>query len=368
MASITSRKRDKGGTAHMAQIVIKRKGKIVYRENKTFDRKQDAYAWAAAREAELKAPGGLDKVKNGSKTLGDAIRMYKETVQPKGTKSYVLDRLLTYDIAERACENIGSADLVNLMKTMRKTVAPQSVAHYVSHLSPVFKLAKPAWGYPLDKHAFEDAREVGRQLGYLAQSNKRDRRPTLDELDKLMQFFYDRSTRYTDCVPMHKVIAFAVFSTRRISEIVRILHTDFDKDRVLVRDMKHPGQKKGNNVWCNLPIEAVQIVQGMPKVQPEIFPYTVAAISKAFTEACGVLGIEGLHFHDLRHEGVSRLFELGWNIPNVATVSGHQSWTNLKRYSHIRQQGDKYAGWKWLPIVTEGAANDNATRAERMTA
>jgi integrase len=55
-----------------------------------------------------------------------------------------------------------------------------------------------------------------------------------------------------------------------------------------------------------------------------------------------------LHFHDLRHEGISRLFEMGRSIPQVAAVSGHRSWQSLQRYSHIRQTGDKYAGWKWL--------------------
>jgi len=59
------------------------------------------------------------------------------------------------------------------------------------------------------------------------------------------------------------------------------------------------------------------------------------------------LEIEDLRFHDLRHEGISRLFEMGWTIPQVATVSGHRSWKILKRYSHLRQSGDKYANWKW---------------------
>lgn len=74
--------------------------------------------------------------------------------------------------------------------------------------------------------------------------------------------------------------------------------------------------------------------------------------------ACYLLGIEDLHFHDLRHEGVSRLFELGWTIPHAASVSGHRSWQSLKRYTHIRQRGDKYAGWKWVAMV--GARLDEA--------
>ncbi|MEH6741630.1 MAG: tyrosine-type recombinase/integrase [Sulfitobacter sp.] len=55
-----------------------------------------------------------------------------------------------------------------------------------------------------------------------------------------------------------------------------------------------------------------------------------------------------MRFHDLRHEGVTRLFEIGATISQVATVSGHRSWSSLQRYTHIKQTGDKYGGWKWL--------------------
>ncbi|WP_366142915.1 tyrosine-type recombinase/integrase [Pseudooceanicola sp.] len=49
------------------------------------------------------------------------------------------------------------------------------------------------------------------------------------------------------------------------------------------------------------------------------------AITANFTRACKLLGIEELHFHDLRHEGISRLFEMGWNIPHVVAASGLRS-------------------------------------------
>ncbi len=102
------------------------------------------------------------------------------------------------------------------------------------------------------------------------------------------------------------------------------------------------------------------IVKAMPRVDDRIFPYSTGAIGAAFTRACLFLGIntedmpdeKRLHFHDLRHDGISRLFETGFNIPHVAAVSGHRSWTGLKRYTHLRQTGDKYEGWKWLPIVS----------------
>lgn len=105
-----------------------------------------------------------------------------------------------------------------------------------------------------------------------------------------------------------------LFSTRRQEEITRIRWTDLGEGRVLVRDMKHPGDKMGNDTWCGLPPEAEAIARAMPKVAPEIFPFSSDAISAAFTRACKTLEIEDLRFHDLRHEGASHLFEMGWTI------------------------------------------------------
>ena len=41
------------------------------------------------------------------------------------------------------------------------------------------------------------------------------------------------------------------------------------------------------------------------------------------------------------------LVSQGKTIPQAASVSGHRSWQNLKRYAHLRQTGDKYSEWKW---------------------
>src|SRR5664279_720721 len=50
MGSIIGRTRKDGTTAYLAQILIKRKGKIVHREHQTFDRKQAAKAWLSRQE------------------------------------------------------------------------------------------------------------------------------------------------------------------------------------------------------------------------------------------------------------------------------------------------------------------------------
>ncbi len=103
------------------------------------------------------------------------------------------------------------------------------------------------------------------------------------------------------------------------------------------------------------PSEAERIVKTMPAESSRIFPYTTDAVGTAFTRACKLLGIKDLHFHDLRHEGVSRLFEMGKTIPQAASVSGHRSWPSLQRYSHLRATGDKWAGWKWLDKIAPPA-------------
>jgi integrase len=87
---------------------------------------------------------------------------------------------------------------------------------------------------------------------------------------------------------MVKIVLFALFSTRRLEEITRITWDDLDEvhSRVLVRDVKNPGEKAGNNIWVDLPPEALRIAKSMPRVVPQIFPSNPGAITAAFTRAC----------------------------------------------------------------------------------
>jgi len=357
MGTIITRKRKNGAASYMARVVIKENKKIIHREFKTFDRRAAATAWISRRETELRAPGGIKRAQAARVTLADAIdRLIAESRKAMGrTKTQVLKAIKEYPIAGKQCDKIDSGDIVGLAQALADGGRlPQTVENYLSHLSAVFAIARPAWGYALDQQAMADAFTVARRLGLTGKSRERDRRPTLDELNRVMRHFLDRSTRRPNSAPMHKIVPFAIFSTRRQEEISRIAWADFEPEhaRVLVRDMKNPGDKIGNHVWCDLPEPAIRIINSMPRTDERIFPYSTDAIGAAFTRACATLGIDDLRFHDLRHDGVSRLFEIGLNIPKVASVSGHRSWQSLKRYTHLRQTGDKYAGWPWLEIVT----------------
>lgn len=349
MGTVVARKRKDGTVGYTARLRIQRGGKT-HVENKTFDRQALAYSWIKRREAELAEPGALDRP--ADPPLSEVIDRYiAESKQDMGrTKAQVLRSIKADRLGDMHCSEITSQAL--LAFAQRLTAKPQTVQNYLSHLGAVFALARPAWGYPLDQQAIKDAFIVGRRLGVTGKGASRSRRPTSDELDLLMDHFAAVHHRRPDSVPMQKVMAFALFSTRRQEEITRIRWEHLEAGRVLVEDLKHPGQKIGNHVWCDLPPEAEAIARSMPRVGECIFPYSTDAISAAFTRACQFLAIEDLHFHDLRHHGVSRLFELGGTIPHVAAVSGHRSWSSLKRYTHLRQRGDCMEGWKWLPMVT----------------
>ncbi len=357
MGTIIARPQKDGSKRFQAQLLIKRDGKILHREGRTFERRQAAAAWLENREKELAKPGALDRLRAADPNLAKVIDQYvKESIKQIGrTKAQVLRAIKQYPIAQKQCSTITSGDIVAFAQQLVAKVQPQTVSNYLSHLSSIFAIAHAAWGYDLDYRAMEDAQIVAKRLGISSKSRDRDRRPALDELDKVMTHFVERHRRRPSSVPMHKIVPFAIFSTRRQEEITRIVWKDLDAEgsRVLVRDMKNPGEKIGNDVWCDLPPQALQIILSMPKVAAEIFPYSTDAICSGFTRACQFLLIEDLHFHDLRHDGVSRLFEIGWNIPRVAATSGHRSWKSLARYTHLRQTGDKYAGWKWLSVATE---------------
>lgn len=357
MGTITPRKRKDGSIGYTAQIRRKEGGKVIYTEAQTFDREPAARAWLTKRERELSQPGALESAKQEDPLLSEAIGRYvRESKKGVGrTKAQVLRRIQESPLGSMNCSAIRSQDYVTFAQGL--DVLPQTAENYMSHLSAVVTIARPAWGYPLVEQQLEDARKVLKKLGATGKSSKRDRRPTIDEMDRIMSYYAEMEKRERAAIPMGKIMVFALFSTRRQEEISTIRREDYQKDRILVRDMKHPGQKIGNDTWCDLPPEAARVIDSIPDVKGPIFPYNHRSISASFTRACQVLGIEDLHFHDLRHEGASRLFEMGWNIPHVAAVTGHRSWASLKRYTHLRQSGDKWAGWKWLDIVAPQAAS-----------
>jgi integrase len=338
------------------------KGVTVYQESQTFDRKATAQAWIKRVETEMSVPGAIEKANRSGVTVKEMIDRYLleyEKLRPLGkTKRATLKAIGETWLGKLEDREITSQKLVEYAdgRMTNDGIQAQTVGNDLAHLGAVLSVARPAWGYDIDPMAMPDARKVLRKMGAVTRSKERNRRPTLEELDKLFQYFGEMRDRRKQEIDMVRVTAFALFSTRRQEEITRIKWNALDEQRqmVLITDMKNPGQKYGNDVWCHVPDEAWRIMMSMPKVAEDVFPYNSRSISASFTRACHFLEIDDLHFHDLRHDGVSRLFEMGWDIPKVASVSGHRDWNSMRRYTHLKGNGDPYENWSWLETIVTG--------------
>lgn len=227
-------------------------------------------------------------------------------------------------------------------------IQPQTVGNDLAHLGAVLSVARPAWGMRSTPLAMPDARRVLKKMGAVTKSVERNRRPTREELERIIKYFQKVRDARRQEIDMVRVVVFALFSTRRQEEITRIRWDALNdhEQSALITDMKNPGQKYGNDVWCHMPDEAWRIPQSMPRVADEVFPHNAKSISTSFTRACSFLEIDDLYFHDLRHDGVSRLFEKGW-IFRAWPACRATGIGRMRRYTHLRGKGDPMKGGRF---------------------
>lgn len=345
MATITPHKR-KNGTQYTARIRIKRGGKIVHDESETFSSRLLAQAWAKKREAAMAEPGALERAMLGVVPVGQVLKWYKEDYQEVKefgrSKLSAIDQLIECDsLSKLNAFTLTSGQIVGHVRQRRADGAGAStVNNDLIWLRVAMRAIRIGRDIPLSLQPIDDASFICRAEGLVAKSSSRERRPTVDEIKILLEHFLGRDGRAD--IPMVPILLFAMFSSRRQDEICRIRWPDLDRQRkrVLVRQMKHPRQK--TDTWVDVPERAWHIIEQQPEREERIFPYNGKSVSAAFTRSCALLGIEDLRFHDLRHEAISCLFELGFDIPHAAKISGHRSWSSLQRYAQIEQRGDKW--------------------------
>ena len=97
--------------------------------------------------------------------------------------------------------------------------------------------------------------------------------------------------------------------------------------------------KNGDSRTVPLSTRAIATLNKIPiHISGKVFPLSETALRGLWNRACRRAGINDLHLHDLRHEGTSRLFELGLNIMEVSTITGHKDLKMLKRYTHLKAE------------------------------
>lgn len=358
LATIVPRKRKDGSISYTAQIRLKVEGKR-YSETKTGSDRKALDRWARRREDELREPGAIERLSHAGTKVGWVLECYMEDFQ--GASKFGRSKLshIKYlighpELSELDAINLTPAQLIQFARSRAAGGAgPSTINNDFIWLRNAMRAVRLSRDIPLNLQAVDDAAFLLRKERVIARSRQRDRRPALGELESLLEYFSSRDGRAR--IPMTDVSLFGLFSSRREDEICTIKWDDLDERRrgVLVRDMKHP--RENRDTFCFLTDPAWAVIRCQPKIADEIFPYNSKSVGAAWARSCRFLEIEDLHFHDLRHECISWLFELGWDIPRVASVSGHKSWSSLQRYTHLRESGphDKYAGWEWLPVTEE---------------
>lgn len=344
------------------RALVRRKGQPTFCQ--TFGTKAQAQAWARQIEADIdrgNAPRA-DAVLGRTVLVSDLVATYRKLrdqarpIRDDSNEHYMLKAVVRL-LGDLDAARLQVSDLVAFCKQRAEEGAgPYTINMDLGKLGTVMRLTAAHLKLQLPD-VVAQARPLLSHMHLIGGGGKRERRPNDDELRHILSWLAEHKGRlYADAV------AFAVGSAMRRSEIARVAWADLDpkKKMVLVRDRKHPRQKKGNDMWVPLLGDMWALVQRQPsKNDPEaggrIFPIHPQTISKYFKQACDALGVPDLRLHDMRHDGISRLFEQGFDIPQVALVSGHQNWNNLKRYTNLKPE-DLHHGPAGAPPAPARAA------------
>jgi integrase len=305
-------------------------------KSKTFPKKAEAEKWGRQVQAAMEDAGALPTL--GVLTIGDVITAYRKLrdqarpISDSSSEHYTL-KAIERGLGSLRLAKAGPDDLVGYATRRRDEGAgPYTINMDISKLGTVLRYGAAALRVSLPD-LVGSARPLLAHLRLIGGGGKRERRPTDDEMTRVVEHLTEkRGLVYAEAV------LFAAASAMRRGEIVALKWADIDEATHCAAVLrKHPRLGKALETVPLLE-PAWTILQRQPRNANRPFPITETTLSKYFTWACRDLSIPDLHLHDLRHEGTSRLFEEGMPIEKVALVTGHKSWTNLRRYTQLRPE------------------------------
>lgn len=330
--SIETRKLKNGESRYKATVIVKKNSQIIHRESKTFRKKEHARTYGKNRVLDIEAGGVL---KNQTVSLGELLDSYMITPElwnnTGRTKRYVIQLLRDCDIAKIDSNSLLTSDLIEHCKNRKAAGAkPATIYHDIAYLRSVMKKAKPVFNISANYQIFDEAVPVLIDMSLVGKSEKRTRRPTSDELSRLMNGLRKREEYRSNGsirIPFTDILEFSILTCMRIGEVCKIRWDDLDQNNktVVVRDRKDPRKKSGNHMIVPLLGESFNLAMKQPVKSERIFPYNSKSVSSGFQRVRDELGIKDLRYHDLRREGASRLFEKGYTIEEVAQVTGHRN-------------------------------------------
>ncbi|PCE30057.1 integrase [Burkholderia ubonensis subsp. mesacidophila] len=264
-----------------------------------------------------------DALAQYTKSVSIEKRGYKQEMYRASTiaKSFVgekvLSELTTVDIA-----NYRDIRLSSPSRNTNRPIAPNTVRLELALLRDLFNIAIIEWGICKD-NPVSRVRKPKLPPG-------RDRRVSFGEERRLL-----RAAAAHRNIEIHALIVLAIETAMRQGEL---LNLQWENINLRTRIAHLPLTKNGSKRDVPLSMRAMDVLTRLgTKPEGRIFKYTSDGFKSAWRTLVQRLEIDDLHFHDLRHEAVSRLFELGTlDMMEIATISGHKSMQMLKRYTHLK--------------------------------
>lgn len=323
------------------QAQIRRHGECI---SETFDTKAQARVWARRVESDLDQGKAIGKtrVRGTVRELLDAYEVEARKIKPLGRSKLGVLKHLREGLGDRPLRQLSVDAILDHARTRRQNGAgPVTISLDLGLLGTILRASHGLLGVRLSAASVIEAREALKAARMTGKSQERDRRPTQEEIDTICEHFASNPRQK---VPMPTLIRFAIATAMRREEITRLRWADLNEKAgtIIIRDRKDPQKKIGNDETVPLlsvtGYDALAIIQAQSRKGDRIFPWKAETITTIFARACDKdhLNIDDLRFHDLRHEGISRMFEAKMGVPEVALCSGHKDWRTLRRYTQLK--------------------------------
>ncbi len=304
---------------------------------KSFTAKRDAERWARQTEAELEASVlRVDHRVLDRTSMRDLLDRYRREVTPskRGSASEEkrLDGFLRQPWASKPLSKITPQVFSRYRDERLKVVSPGTVIRDLGLLRSIFEVARLEWDMPVPENPVAKVRKP-------KAPDARERRLQPGELDLLLEAADKTRNDW-----LRAGILLAVETGMRRGELLSVRWSDicFDTGTLLIRLTKN-----GHARRIPLSDRAIAILEARGENECKDSDLIIPVSGNAFRlcwERCKRKvarerpGIADLRFHDLRHEAVSRFFEMGLSVPEVALISGHRDPRMLFRYTHLRAE------------------------------
>ena len=313
----------------------------IYRKNnnsicKSFTSEYEALQWLKVTKAQLELGLYQEPVihsKSPMTSFRDAAIHYMKThsIHKKIVRSetYRL-QILIKRWGDLSVEKIDKLAVLALRDDLLKMErSGETINHYFNTISKLFQMLEGDWDISIP-NPIKGIKRMPRPLG-------RTKRVNAKMEEHLLASCYELSMPL-----LASIIQFAIQTGMRRGELMGLKWADID---IPNRRAYLHTSKNGEPRQVPLSKGAIAVLQSLNKEDVgQVFPMSLNVLRNQFNSArahskehwndSGFNPFGDLRFHDLRHEAISRMSDLGLNVIELASVSGHKTLGMLKRYTH----------------------------------